>query len=193
MTATAQLEHPVARIVQRLPMAVARVTAVAAATWVGFVLLIDDWRAAEASVVVNTLDALGITGATRFGAQIDVERANGASFLANIGPLCSSLGVVLLMSAIAIFAVRGSRRRRAAAVLRGAGVVIVCNLLRIGGTVVTGLRNGTVALDAFHDGLATAFAVLFVLGGFALFAFSLPKLNDERRVRPPSWQPPGQP
>lgn len=169
-------------------MVLARAVAVVTSVWIGFVVLIDRWRGIEASVVVAALRLLGVHAASRIGDQIVVHRPNGTVFLANIEPLCSSLGIVLLFGAMAAFAVAGARRRRARAFALGACVIVVCNLVRIGATVSVGLWKGPGTLEVFHDGLATGFAVLFVLVGCAVFAFSLP-VNATRvwrpRARPP--------
>ncbi|MCU1360760.1 MAG: hypothetical protein JWN99_2049 [Ilumatobacteraceae bacterium] len=169
----------------------ARLAAVVATVWIGFTLLIGAWRAAEAWVVVAGLGAFGVHSASRVGHQIVVTRADDSMFLANIGPLCASLGIVLLFGAIAVFAVSGDRRQRVRAFVRGAGIVVVCNLIRISSTVLMGLWKGPAALESFHDGLATGFAVVFVLTGCALFAFSLPPVSRSGRWPQLSRRRPG--
>ncbi|MBI5087923.1 MAG: hypothetical protein HZB15_03365 [Actinobacteria bacterium] len=148
-----------------------------------FSLLAGLWRSAEAAVVVAGLRVFGVGGVDRVGDQI-VGRSGPSLFLANIGPLCSSAGVVLLLGLLAVSTSRGEPRMRARAFARAALTVIVCNLVRIAATVAVGVRNGPLALEHFHDSAATAFAVMFLVVGFGVFVQALP-ISEGRAVPAP--------
>lgn len=150
-----------------------RVVLATASVWVGFALAIDRWRSAEAAVAVAILRALGVDDAVRWGEQILVLGGTGRTFSADIGPWCSSLGVVLVLAVVAVLVVRGDRRRRVRAFVRGAAIVVACNSIRIVAAVLVGVHVGPGSIERFHDTIATAFAVGFVLAAFAAFVLTL--------------------
>ncbi len=158
---------------RRVAVVALRLVAAAGVVWIGFLLLIDRWRAGEAAVVVAGLGVVGVHTAQRLGDQIVVVAPGGPSFLTDIEPLCSSLGVVLAFAAVAAIVATGDRRRRLRAAAIGAGIVVVCNLVRMTATVLVGVWEGPGEIEPFHDGIATAFAVVFVLTALALFVGTL--------------------
>ena len=56
---------------------------------------------------------------------------------------------------------------------QAAGLVLLCNLLRIGLSIVVGIESNSHGLVVFHDWVGTAFGLLYVLGGFTAFLFLL--------------------
>ncbi len=86
-------------------------------------------------------------------------------FLATISPSCSGLAAILAFGAIAVFLVRGEPGRRVLAFLAAAGLIMVCNLLRIGLSIWVGIRTDVNGLTFFHDWVGTAFGLIYVLGG----------------------------
>jgi exosortase/archaeosortase family protein len=161
-----------------------RAAAASALVVMAFSIVAGAWRAAEAAVVVTALRLFGVEGVERAGDQIVGRSAPGSLFLANVGPLCSSAGVVLLLGLLAVSTGRGEPRMRARAFARAALTVIVGNLVRIAATVAVGVWSGPLALERFHDGAATAFAVVFLVAGFGVFVQSLP-ISDDRAVPAP--------
>jgi exosortase/archaeosortase family protein len=158
---------------RRVGNIVARLIAATAFVWAGFSMSVDRWRSGEATVVVWFLHFVGVDSPKRVGDQILVVAGVGHTFSVNIGWWCSSLGMVLAFGAFAMIVASGDRRRRWRAFGLGAGLIVSCNLVRIAATVLVGVRFGPGSIEAFHDGVATWFAVLFVLGGFGLFVSSL--------------------
>ena len=144
-----------------------RLVAAIALVQIGFATLLDGWRAMEAVIVVGALRWMGDADIHRFGHQLLATSRDGQPFSASIGPWCSSLGVVLVLAAVAGTLVSGRRWR---AFLIGSSAVIVGNLVRIIATMMVGLHNGPGAIEAFHDSYATWFAVMYTLASVALFA-----------------------
>ncbi|MEO5901219.1 MAG: exosortase/archaeosortase family protein, partial [Ilumatobacteraceae bacterium] len=153
---------------QRVTALVQRTIPAAAFVWACLTLFGHAWRAAEAGSVVLALHLLGGGNAQHLGDRILVASPGGATFLTNIEPWCSSLAIVATFAAVAAVMPTAPRRRIRAFVV-GAGIVVACNLMRMLATVLVGVWAGPGEIEPFHDGLATGFAVLFVL--FALAAF----------------------
>jgi exosortase/archaeosortase family protein len=149
--------------------------------WVGFGLLLEPWRRAEAAVVAGTLNALGVNAVRgSYGNLILVVSPGERAFIANISPSCSSLGAVLAFGAFALFLVEGQPLRRLVAFLSASLLITVCNLVRIGMSIWIGVLSDSAGLVLFHDWVGTAFGILFVLMGFMVFLFIL--LPSNRRI-----------
>ncbi len=133
-------------------------------------VLADRWRAAEAVLVRGVLHALGFGDVERYGHELFAVSRTGQRFSAAISPWCSTLALVLVFGAGVVVTHALPIRRR----LRGLGVasaiVIVCNLVRIVATIAVGVGRGPGAIEPFHDGPATWFAVAYVLAAVAAFA-----------------------
>ena len=157
-----------------------------------FELLLDPWRAREASIVASALGGLGATGASQaFDNRVLVIPDAATPFLATISPSCSGLAAILAFGAISLFLVHGEPGRRVLAFLAAAGLIMACNLLRIGLSIWVGLRTDANGLALFHDWVGTAFGLLYVLGGFTIFLWVLlPSpgrlLKEYQRGHPPS-------
>jgi exosortase/archaeosortase family protein len=139
-----------------------------------FEVLLDPWRDREAGLVAGALGGLGASGASQaFGNRILVIPDAATPFLATISPSCSGLAAILAFGAIAVFMVRGEPGRRVLAFLAAAGLIMVCNLLRIGLSIWVGIRTDVNGLTLFHDWVGTAFGLIYVLGGFTVFLWVL--------------------
>ena len=163
-----------------------------AATIVLFELLLDPWRAKEASIVAGALGGLGATGGSQaFDNRVLVIPDAATPFLATITPSCSGLAAILAFGAISAFLVHGEPGRRVLAFLAAAGLITACNLLRIGLSIWVGIRTDANGLALFHDWVGTAFGLLYVLGGFTIYLWVLlPSpgrlLKEYQRGHPPS-------
>ena len=49
------------------------------------------------------------------------------------------------------------------------GLVVLCNLLRIGLSIWVGVLTGSPGLVLFHDWVGTAFGIIYILMGFMVF------------------------
>jgi exosortase/archaeosortase family protein len=159
---------------RRILMVLGRL-AVAFAWTIGvFWLLITPWRNVEANWIGSLFGALGLDRASQsFGNQVLVLPEHSSPFLATISPSCSALAAVLGFAAVTLFVVRGDPRRRFFAFAAAAGVVILCNFIRIGLSMYVGVRLGAQGLTVFHDWVGTAFGLLYVLAGFTLYLWVL--------------------
>jgi exosortase/archaeosortase family protein len=145
-----------------------------ASVWFGFNALITPWRHAEAAAVIRSLNRLGVHRVYgSYGNKILVIPYGGHPFIAEISPSCSALAAVLAFGAIALLLFEGPVRRRIAAFAAAAGLVLLCNLLRIGLSIVVGIESNSHGLVVFHDWVGTAFGLIYVLGGFTAFLFLL--------------------
>jgi|GEM_PF-2051193 len=157
-----------------------------------FELLVDPWRAKEASIVAGALESLGAHGASQtFGSRVLVIPDAATPFLATISPSCSGLAAILAFGAISAFLVRAEPVRRVLAFLAAASLIMVCNLLRIGLSIWVGTHTDAHGLTLFHDWVGTAFGILYILGGFAIFLWVLlPSpgrlLKEHEGGRPPT-------
>lgn len=148
--------------------------------WVTFISLIDRWRSVEARVISTVLQRGGAGGVqTSFRNQILVLPSGHRPFVASISTSCSALGAVLAFGAVATFLVRGNVLLRLRAFVAAACLVTVCNLVRIAVSVLVGVLLGSRGLVVFHDWVGTAFGILFLLGGFTLFVFTLLPSNEQ--------------
>lgn len=140
----------------------------------GVGLLGHAWRSAEADLVRRALSAIGVAQVTRVGDELLVRPTSGsAGFVLDVGTWCSAIGPVLVFGAAALLVPGIARHRRWRAWSIASSVVLVGNLLRMIGTGWIGAHRGAASIEPFHDGLATAFAVTFLLAGLSMFAWVL--------------------
>jgi exosortase/archaeosortase family protein len=145
-----------------------------ASVWIGFFALITPWRHAEADAVIRGLNEFGVHRVYgSYGNKILVIPHASHPFIAEISPSCSALAAVLAFGAVALLLFEGPIRRRFGAFAAAAGLVLVCNLLRIGLSIFVGIESDAHGLVVFHDWVGTAFGLLYVLGGFTAFLFLL--------------------
>lgn len=158
---------------------ITRLTLTFASVFIAFSLLVDPWRRYEARAVTSALSLLGVAGASRsYGNEILVIPNSSSPFLATISPSCSALAAVLTFVAISVFLLRGEPMRRVVAAIGASMLVFVCNLIRIGLSVLVGVYTDSHGLVVFHDWVGTAFGLMYVLGGFTLFLWLLLPSND---------------
>ncbi len=174
----------VRRPVQRrrcLARATVGLVAVAVAV-VGFAVLIDRWTSVEAWAVGGLAGVLGSAAVTRSGHQLLVQ-GDAGTFVLTVGAWCSSLAPVLGVVVVAVLAPGSARRRRRAA-LSAIALLLVGNVARVAAVVVVGADHDVGRLEPFHDGPATAFTVVLVLGAAAMLAWStLPARAPVRPLR----------
>ena len=164
---------------RHLLMVIARLTLTFASVFIAFNLLVDPWRRWEARAVTGAMSALGVVGASRsYGNEILVIPNSSSPFLASISPSCSALAAVLTFAAISLFLLRGEPIRRVTAFLGASALVFVCNLVRIGLSVLVGVYTDSHGLVVFHDWVGTAFGLMYVLGGFTLYLWLLLPSNQ---------------
>ena len=114
-------------------------------------------------IAQGLLRAMGFGNVERYGHELVAVSRTGQHFSAVISPWCSTLALVLLFGAGVVVVRKVPLRRR----LRGFGyacaLVIIGNLVRIVATLAVGVSHGPGAIEPFHDGPATWFAVVYVL------------------------------
>jgi exosortase/archaeosortase family protein len=140
--------------------------------WVGFLLLVNPWRRAEATGITGVLHAAGADRVRDgYGNQILVIPWTQRPFLATISPSCSAVAAVLAFGAVAMFLVKGSAHRRLLAFLGASAFIVVCNVLRIAASILVGIDAGARGLVLFHDWAGTLLGLIALLGGFVIFVF----------------------
>jgi carbamoyl-phosphate synthase large subunit len=168
---------------RHLAVAILRLTATIAFVFFAFSLLHEPSRHLEARLVAFVFAHLGIGGiGPVYGPQIMVLPAHKAAFLATVTPSCSALAAVLTFFAIAAFLLHGPLKRRAVAVGVAAGVVVFCNIVRIGLSIIVGLHTGSRGMVVFHDWVGTIFGMFYILFGFTIFVFVLLPSNKQLLV-----------
>ncbi len=163
--------------------ATAGLAAVAMAVAV-FSVLVDHWTAVEAWAVGGLAGVLGSADVTRSGHQLLV-RGDAGTFVLTVGAWCSSLAPVLGVVAVAVVA-PGAARRRARAALSAILLLVVGNVVRVTAVAVVGADLDAARLEPFHDGPATAFTVVLVLGAAAMLAWSTLPARSTLPVRAPA-------
>jgi exosortase/archaeosortase family protein len=149
----------------------ARIAAVLVGVVVSTMLLVDRWRTAEAAAATGLLRLLGTHGVVRSGDQLLVGSGGARPFVITVGAWCSSVGVVASLALAAALVPGAVHRGRGAAT--SCTIVVVGNLARITATVLAGTLSGPRAIEHFHDGIATTFAVVLVLAALAVLATNL--------------------
>ncbi len=137
---------------------------------VGWSALADRWRSGEALVVQGILRALGFGSVERYGHELLAVSRTGHHFSAVVSPWCSTLALVLLFFAGVLVLYNVPMRRRLAGLGYACAIVIVGNFVRIVTTLAVGVNRGPGAIEPFHDGPATWFAVAYVLAALFVFA-----------------------
>jgi exosortase/archaeosortase family protein len=159
---------------RHLATAIVRLTVTIAFVFIAFGLLHEPSRRLEARLVAWSMTTVGFTGIGHvYGTKVLVLPAHSRAFLATVTPSCSALAAVLTFVAIATFLLHGPIARRVLAVAVAAGVVIVCNVVRIALSLGVGLHSGSHGMIVFHDWVGTIFGMFYVLLGFTLFVFML--------------------
>jgi exosortase/archaeosortase family protein len=142
-----------------------------ALAFVGFYVLSGPVRDLEVLAVLALLAPLGDRASAVNGHVFQVLPPDHAAFRAELTPYCSSLIAVLALAAIAIFVLRGPWPRRFFALSAAMSAILLCNVLRVAGSVWVGYRFGDRALVLFHDWAGTLFALTYTMAGFFLMLF----------------------
>jgi exosortase/archaeosortase family protein len=95
------------------------------------------------------------------------------AFRAQLTPYCSALIPILALASIGFFILRGTWLRRLLAVGAAAGLVLLCNVVRISSSLWMGYEFGGNALVLFHDWIGTFFALAYTMAGFFLMLYLL--------------------
>jgi carbamoyl-phosphate synthase large subunit len=151
----------------------------------GYYLLSDPVREWEAASVVSLLHLMGVDQVSDvLPMEILVFPSDGAPFSAVVTKSCSSLPAVLAVVGLGSLILYGPGLRKAWAILCASALIVVCNLLRILGSVAAGLWAGRSSLVLFHDWVGTVFGLAYTLIGFlVLIAVLLPKGKRLETVR----------
>ena len=139
----------------------------------GFDLLNVPARRLEAWLVMATLRPVGSRASVVNDTFFQLLPPEQIAFRAQLTPYCSSLIPILALATIGFFILHGSWRRRVVAVGAAAALVLVCNVLRISGSLWMGYHFGGGALVLFHDWIGTFFALTYTMAGFFLMLYLL--------------------
>ena len=151
--------------------------------WLVVAVFSGAWRQAEAIVVRWVLLAAGFGDVDRFGHELLATSTDGQRFSAAISPWCSTLALVTLFGVVAVVAPPGRRLR---AFGWASAIVVVGNIGRIVATVAIGVNRGPGAIESFHDGPATWFAVACLLAAMVVFGTVLTRAQvTGATVQPP--------
>jgi exosortase/archaeosortase family protein len=139
----------------------------------GFELLNGPARRLEAMLVMATLQPVGSRASVVNHDYFQLLPPGQAAFRAQLTPYCSSLIPILALATIGFFILHGTWLRRLFAVSGGAALVLVCNVVRISGSLWMGYEWGGNALVLFHDWIGTFFALIYTMAGFFLMLYLL--------------------
>jgi exosortase/archaeosortase family protein len=155
---------------RRLVVAVALAMALLVAIG-GFELLNGPARQLEAFLVMAALTPVGDHASVVNDNYFQLLPPGQAAFRAQLTPYCSSLIPILALASIGFFILRGTWLRRVAAIGAGAGLILLCNVVRISGSLWMGYEFGGNALVLFHDWIGTFFALAYTMAGFFLMLY----------------------
>jgi exosortase/archaeosortase family protein len=139
----------------------------------GFHLLNGLARRVEESLVMGFLAPMGDRAVVLPGHVFQLLPPDQLAFRADLTPYCSSIIPVLALATIGFFVLSGSLPRRFVSVLTATALILVCNVLRIAGSLWMGYEYGGTALVLFHDWVGTFFALAYTMGGFFLMLYLL--------------------
>lgn len=139
----------------------------------GFHLLNGPARRLESLLVMATLRPVGSRASMVNENFFQLLPPGQVAFRAELTPYCSSLIPILALATIGLFILHGTWRRRLLSVGAAAALVLVCNVLRISGSLWMGYEFGGTALVLFHDWMGTLFALAYTMAGFFLMLYLL--------------------
>jgi exosortase/archaeosortase family protein len=139
----------------------------------GFHLLNEPARRLEAMLVMTTLRPMGDRASVVNQNFFQLLPPGQVAFRAQLTPFCSSLIPILALATIGFFILHGTVLRRLVSVGAAAALVLVCNVVRIGGSLWMGYEFGGNALVLFHDWIGTFFALAYTMAGFFLMLYLL--------------------
>lgn len=149
-------------------LAVALVVAVG-----GFRLLVDPARRLESTLVMAMFRPVGDRASLVNETFFQLLPPDQQAFRAELTPYCSAVIPILALVCIGFFILHGTWQRRLLSVGAATLVILVCNVLRISGSLWAGYELGGDALLLFHDWIGTFFALAYTMGGFFLMLFLL--------------------
>jgi len=117
----------------------------------GFHLLNGVARRIEEFLVMGFLAPMGSRATLLPGHVFQLLPPDQLAFRASLTPYCSSIIPVLALATIGLFVLSGSLMRRLVSVLTATALILVCNVLRISGSLWMGYEFGGSALVLFHD------------------------------------------
>lgn len=151
--------------------------------FIGFHALNGALRQVEEAAVIGLLSGLGSRISLVAGHQFQVLPPDHEAFRAQLTPYCSSIVSILALAVIVLFVLRAPWRRRLLALAAGIALVLVCNILRVSGSVWMGYEFGPGSLVLFHDWVGTVFALAYTMAGFFLMLSMLLPGATERIPR----------
>jgi exosortase/archaeosortase family protein len=137
----------------------------------GYQLLNGPARQLEAWLVMATFAPVGSQASVVNDTYFQLLPPDQVAFRAELTPYCSSLIPILALAAIGFFILRATWRRRLVSVGAAAGLVLLCNVVRISGSLWMGYEFGGNALVLFHDWIGTFFALAYTMAGFFLMLY----------------------
>ncbi len=140
---------------------------------VGFYVLSGPARRVETALVMLLLRPMGNRASVVNEDFFQLLPPGHEAFRAQLTPYCSSLIPVLALVCIGFFILHGTWQRRIISVAAATALVLVCNVLRITGSLWAGYEWGGTALLLFHDWIGTFFALAYTMAGFFLMLFLL--------------------
>jgi exosortase/archaeosortase family protein len=139
----------------------------------GFQLLNEPARRLETLLIMATLRPVGGRASVVNENFFQLLPPGQVAFRAQLTPFCSSLIPILALATIGFFILHGTVLRRLVSVGAAAALVLVCNVVRIGGSLWMGYAFGGNALVLFHDWVGTFFALVYTMAGFFLMLYLL--------------------
>lgn len=139
----------------------------------GFHLLTGPARRLEVSLVMALLHPVGGRASVVDGTIFQLLPPGHQAFRAQLTPYCSSLIPVLALATIGFFILSGTVPRRLLSVAAATALVLLCNVVRISGSLWMGYEFGGDALLLFHDWIGTFFALVYTMAGFFLMLYML--------------------
>lgn len=140
---------------------------------VGFHVFVDPMRDFEGLLVMAFMSPLGSRSTVVDGYMFQVLPPHHEAFRALLTPYCSAVIPALALATIGLFVLSGTLLRRVVAVVVAVSLVLVCNVLRISGSLWMGYEYGGGALVLFHDWVGTFFALGYTMAGFFLMLYLL--------------------
>jgi exosortase/archaeosortase family protein len=139
----------------------------------GFQLLNGPARQLEAWLVLVSLAPVGSRASVVNDNYFQLLPPGQVAFRAELTPYCSSLIPILALASIGFFILRATWTRRLVSVGAAAVLVLLCNVVRISGSLWMGYEFGGNALVLFHDWIGTFFALAYTMAGFFLMLYLL--------------------
>jgi exosortase/archaeosortase family protein len=137
----------------------------------GFMLLSGPARQLEAVLVMAALAPVRSHASVVNDTYFQLLPPGQVAFRAQLTPYCSSLIPILALVSIGFFILRATWLRRLLAVGAAAGLVLLCNVVRISTSLWMGYEFGGNALVLFHDWIGTFFALAYTMAGFFLMLY----------------------